>query len=85
LRVAVEIEQISVDYQPIVRLSDGAIAGFEALVRWRGAPGGEVFSTEFIPLAEEVGLIVPIGRFVISESARARHSGLRKTFISSGL
>lgn len=71
LRVAVETEQFSVDYQPIVRLSDGAIAGFEALVRWRGAPGGEVFPTEFIPLAEEVGLIVPIGRFVISESARA--------------
>ena len=71
LRVAVESRAFSVDYQPIVRLSDGAIAGFEALVRWRGGANGEVYPVEFIPLAEEVGLIVPIGRFVIAESARA--------------
>jgi diguanylate cyclase (GGDEF)-like protein len=74
LRTAVEAEQFSVDYQPIVRLSDGSIAGFEALVRWRGGPDGEVFPVEFIPLAEEVGLIVPIGRFVIEDAARVLHA-----------
>ncbi len=79
LRAAVEREQFSVDYQPIVRLADGAIAGFEALVRWRPEGRGEVFPAEFVQLAEEVGLIVPIGRFVIENSLRALHTWQRQT------
>jgi diguanylate cyclase (GGDEF)-like protein len=71
LRTAVERGEFSVEYQPIVRLADGAIAGFEALVRWRPPGEAEVFPAEFIPLAEEVGLIVPIGRFVIETSLKA--------------
>jgi diguanylate cyclase (GGDEF)-like protein len=78
LRAALENDQFSVDYQPIVRLVDGAIAGFEALVRWR-RPDGEVFPGEFIPLAEEVGLVVPIGRFVIAEAAAALSLWQRQT------
>ncbi len=70
LRTAVDTDQFSVDYQPIVQLADGAIAGFEALVRWR-TPAGEVLPAEFIPLAEEVGLVAPIGRFVIADAARS--------------
>jgi diguanylate cyclase (GGDEF)-like protein len=71
LRSAVEQDGFSVDYQPIVRLSDGAIFGFEALVRWRPPGSVEVLPAEFVPLAEEVGLIVPIGRFVIENAFRS--------------
>ena len=78
LRTAVETDQFSVDYQPIVQLADGAIAGFEALVRWR-TPNGEVFPAEFIPLAEEVGLVAPIGRFVIAEAARSLRAWQKQT------
>ncbi len=70
LRAAIEGEQFSVDYQPIVRLRDGRVQGFEALVRWRNPATGEVLPGEFIPLAEEVGLVVPIGRFVFVDACR---------------
>ena len=79
MRSALETNQFSVDYQPIVRLSDGAVSGFEALVRWRTSANGEVFPAEFIPLAEEVGLIVPIGRFVIAEAARSLRAWQKQT------
>jgi diguanylate cyclase (GGDEF)-like protein len=79
LRTALERDQFSVEYQPIVRLTDGAIAGFEALVRWHSRESGEIFPVEFIPLAEEVGLIVPIGRFVIAEAASALRTWHQQT------
>ena len=70
LRAAIENEEFSVDYQPIVRLRDVRLMGFEALVRWRNPLKGEVLPGEFIPLAEEVGLVVPIGRFVFVDACR---------------
>jgi diguanylate cyclase (GGDEF)-like protein len=79
LRAAVEREQFSVDYQPIVRLADGAIAGFEALIRWRPAGGAEVLPAEFVPLAEEVGLIVPVGRFVMDQAMRSLRAWHQQT------
>jgi diguanylate cyclase (GGDEF)-like protein len=78
LRAAVEAREFGLDYQPIIRLADGAIVGFEALVRWRGARG-EVFPAEFVPLAEEFGLMVPIGRFVMVEALRALGRWQHKT------
>lgn len=70
LREAIEEEEFGVDYQPIVRLDDQRIVGFEALVRWRNPIRGEVLPGEFIPLAEDVGLVVPIGRYVFVDACR---------------
>ena len=70
LRKAIENEEFSVEYQPIVRLADGRLMGFEALVRWHNPVTGQVLPGEFIPLAEEVGLVVPIGRFVFVDACR---------------
>ena len=55
-------------YQPIVRVSDGATIGMEALVRWYHPQRGEVHPAEFIPLAEETGLIVPLGEWILLEA-----------------
>ena len=70
LRRAIEREEIKVLYQPIVRLEDRAIAGFEALARWDHPKLGRLSPTEFISIAEEIGLIVDLGLFVLDHTAR---------------
>ena len=70
LRRALAANEISVVYQPKVELRNGAICGVEALVRWQHPQRGEVSPTEFIPIAEATGLVVPLGRWVLREACR---------------
>jgi len=69
LRRSLERNEIVVYYQPIVNIAEEKIIGFEALVRWIRQDGTVVRPDEFIPLAEEIGLIVDIGKFVLETSA----------------
>jgi diguanylate cyclase (GGDEF)-like protein/PAS domain S-box-containing protein len=70
LRRAIERQEITILYQPIVRLEDRSIAGFEALARWDHPKLGRMSPSEFISIAEEIGLIVDLGMFVLDQTAR---------------
>jgi len=70
LRRALEREEFLLHYQPKVYLHTGAITGVEALIRWQQPERGLVPPTQFVPVAEDCGLIIQIGRWVLREARR---------------
>ncbi len=70
LRKALQLEQFELYYQPKIDIRSGRFAGAEALVRWRHPDLGLVSPTNFIPIAEETGLIVPLGQWIIHATCR---------------
>jgi diguanylate cyclase (GGDEF)-like protein/PAS domain S-box-containing protein len=67
---AIADETIALDYQPVVDLADGAVVGFEALVRWPHPVRGLLAPDRFIPLAEQTGQIIPLGRWIMRQAVR---------------
>jgi diguanylate cyclase (GGDEF)-like protein len=70
LRHAIEGDELTLAFQPLIELATGKISGFEALARWDHEEGGIISPTEFIPVAEESGLIVQLGRWALDAAAR---------------
>jgi diguanylate cyclase (GGDEF)-like protein len=91
LRHAFERDEFFLHYQPIVSLDDGRIMGVEALVRWQNAERGVVSPATFVPVAEDTGLVVRLGRWVLEEACRqgriwqARYEASRPFAVSVNL
>ena len=74
LRRAIEREEFVVHYQPTILLETGQMEGVEALVRWRDPERGMIAPGDFIPLAEDTGLILPIGRWVLEQACQRKYA-----------
>jgi diguanylate cyclase (GGDEF)-like protein len=76
LRKAIKNDELELYYQPKIVISTGRLSGFEALLRWNSKESGMVMPNDFIPFAEETGLIIPIGDWVIQSACRQNKSWL---------
>ncbi|ABI56019.1 EAL and GGDEF domain-containing protein [Alkalilimnicola ehrlichii MLHE-1] len=89
LRRALDRGEFRLHYQPQVSLADGTLTGMEALLRWHAGDEGDISPARFIPIAEETGLIVPLGRWVLGEACRQnrawRQAGLPALPVSVNL
>ena len=74
LRLALERQEFCLHYQPIISLQTGKLTGFEALVRWQHPQQGFISPAKFIPIAEDTGLIVSLGEWVLREACRQMHA-----------
>src|SRR6202043_964850 len=70
LKLAIDRDELSLDYQPIFDVVTDEITGYEALLRWRSEQRGSVSPAIFIPVAEDSGLIMPIGRWVLDRACK---------------
>ncbi len=85
LRYAIEHVKLSLHYQPIIYLPTGRIAGFEALVRWQHSQRGTISPAEFIPIAEETGLIIPLGWWVLHTACQQMHAWQQQFSVCASL
>ena len=85
LRKALQGDEFELNYQPLIDLARGDVCGFEALLRWKHPERGLVSPEEFIPVAEEIGLIVPLGDWVLKQACRDAASWPVKTAIAVNL
>ncbi|MEN9517772.1 MAG: hypothetical protein RLZZ381_360, partial [Cyanobacteriota bacterium] len=81
LRFALKREELTMHYQPIISLDNNQLVGFEALIRWQHPERGSISPVEFIPIAEDTGLILDIGQWLLRESCRQLQAW-RKQFAS---